>query len=130
MRIILGLVLSSLIGLTSAEGECPSTVSVDITSSGYHGGFSLELRSGARPGSQLVAVQSLPGPGSVSFSEVCPGRYFIAFGPADSEEVSVTEDFQVMFDGESFSNPSITVYYSRSMEAGSRELGKEKRSGL
>ena len=47
-----------------------------------------------------------------TFSNVCPGTYFFAIGPETPDSVSVTSYFNVTFDGETYNNPEISVYYT------------------
>jgi hypothetical protein len=127
MQIFLFTVLFLISNLTFAG--CPSEATIDVQSSTYSGRYNIELRSGQRPGSKVVGTQSLNGNGSAVFSSVCPGKYFFAFGTPDSDQVSVTQYFNVTNDGYSFSNPVITVVYTRSTSKGNK-VGSSKRSNL
>lgn len=109
--------------------RCPSRATIDIQSSGYSGTFSVELRRGNRPGSVVVATRSLQAGGQQSFAQVCPGRYFFSFGAADSDTVSVTQYFDVRFDGTTYNNPTIRVFYSRNAGEG-QTVGTAKKSDL
>jgi hypothetical protein len=112
-----------------AFAGCPSEATIDVQSSTYSGRYNIELRSGNRPGSILVGTKSLNGNGFVVFRSVCPGKYFFAFGTPDSDQVSVTQYFNVINDGYSYSNPVITVFYTRSTSNGSK-VGTSKRNNL
>jgi hypothetical protein len=67
--------------------------------------------------------------GQQSFAAVCPGRDFFAFGTTDSEEVSVTQYFDVRFDGTTYNNPTIRVFYSRTAGEG-QTVGSAKKKDL
>lgn len=108
--------------------ECPSEATLTITSSGYSGEINVELRKGTRPGSKVTASKTMYSQGRHTFYEVCPGRYFYAFGTPDSEQVSVTQYFDVTFDGSSYSNPEIEVFYTRSSNG--KRVGTAKKSAL
>lgn len=127
MQIFLFTLLLLISNLTFAG--CPSEATIDVQSSTYSGRYNIELRSGQRPGSKVVGIQSLNGNGSLVFRNVCPGRYFFAFGTPDSDQVSVTRYFDVVNDGYSYSNPVITVIYTRSTSKGNK-IGSSKRSDL
>lgn len=127
MKIFLFTVLFLVSSITFAG--CPSEATIDVQSSTYSGRYNIELRSGQRPGSSVVGTQSLNGNGSAVFRSVCPGKYFFAFGTPDSDQVSVTQYFNVTNDGYSYSNPVITVTYTRSSSNG-KQIGSSKRSNL
>lgn len=95
------------------DESCPSTVTFKINSTGYSGSFDVELRRGTRPGSRRLNGATGQNGGSVSFPNVCPGNYFIAFGPTASADISVTRSFEVQNDGFQYSMPQITVYFSQ-----------------
>ena len=108
---------------------CPSTVTLNINSSNYSGRIDVEFRSGARPGSRLLKRDQVITSGSVVLPGVCAGTYFFAFSTPDSDQVSVTQHFEVINDGARYSTPVITVTYSRSLSSGQR-VGTAKRSEL
>lgn len=95
------------------NADCPSTTRLKVNSSGYSGSFNVELRKGNRPGSLRINGGSVSNGGELSFPNVCRGTYFFAFGPTDSDMVSITRYFPVKHSDTGFSNPVITVYYSR-----------------
>jgi hypothetical protein len=108
---------------------CPSEVTLSINSSNYSGLINIELRQGHRPGSKIVSRDSVDTRGTVRVSAVCPGTYFFAFSTPKDEAVSVTRYFQVTDDGTSYSNPSITVTYSR-VSSGGQKVGSARKSDL
>ena len=112
-----------------SSDRCPSKATLKIDSSGYSGEFAAELRSGTRPGSKRINGALIGNGKSSVFANVCPGQYFFAFGPADSDEVSVTRYFTITNDGLQYSNPTITVFYSRVPSSGNK-LQRTKKSGL
>ena len=114
----------------SIAQACPSTAKIVINSSNYSGAFNVELRRGNRPGSKIIGKRAVQGTGSASFDEICPGTYFFAFGTPDSDQVSTTRYFVVKNDGYSYSNPVITVSYTRYSQDGSQRVGSAKRSDL
>ncbi len=109
--------------------SCPSSVALNINSSNYSGRVDIEFRTGKRPGSVLVQRDDVVTSGSVVMSGICPGAYFFVFSTPDSDQVSVTRYFDVINDGTRYSNPAITVTYSRSSSGGQR-VGSAKRSEL
>ena len=111
------------------DESCPSTVTLKINSTDYAGVFSVELRKGSRPGSARVDGASAFNGGAVTFKGLCAGQYFFAFGPPTSEEVSVTRYFPVENDGAQYSNPIITVYYSKITDPG-QKVQKATKSAL
>lgn len=112
---------------THAQG-CPSAATLTISSSGYSGMFNVELRKGKRPGSTVTDSTTLDSRGKHTFYNVCPGKYFFAFGTPDSDQVSVTQYFDVTFDGSSYSNPEIEVFYTR--RSNGQRVGTAKKSAL
>lgn len=114
----------------AAAQMCPSIATINVESSGYRGMFSVELRSGTRPGSRVIGQRILNGPGEVKFTNVCPGTYFFTLGTPDNESVSTTRYFNVINDGQSYSNPVITVFYSRSHSPGAQSVGHAKKRDL
>lgn len=113
----------------SAVLACPSEVTLNINSSNYSGLINVELREGRRPGSKIVRRDSVDTRGTVRLSGICPGTYFFAFSTPKDEAVSVTRYFEVTDDGTSYSNPSITVTYSR-VSSGGQRVGSAKKSEL
>lgn len=128
-RFILATALS-LASFFVAAQACPSRVTINVESASYSGAFTIELRSGTRPGSKVVGQRSLGGPGSVTFTDVCPGAYFFTLGTPDSDSVSTTRYFNVVNDGHSYSNPTIRVFYSRAKPDGSQSIGHAKKKDL
>jgi hypothetical protein len=123
-------ILCILFATTAIAQDCPSQATLNITSSGYSGAFNVELRSGTRPGSRAVQSRAVEGNGSTVFGSVCRGTYFFSFGTPDSDQVSVTRYFEVTNNGESYSNPKITVFYSRGISDGARRVGSSKKRDL
>lgn len=115
---------------SEANLECPSTATIKIDSSDYGGQFIVELRRGTRPGSKRISGNEIGNGDSVGFQHVCPGTYFYAFGPTDSDDVSVTRNFTVTNDGTRYNNPVITVFYSRATHDGSKRLEKTRKNNL
>ncbi len=128
MKKVAFILLLALSNFTSAQ-NCPSTATLEVTSSGYYGTFDVELRYGSRPGSVVVGNATMRNKDTHTFYGVCQGRYFFAFGTPDSDEVSVTQYFDVENDGYSYSNPVLSVFYTRSTSQGSR-VGSAKRGDL
>jgi hypothetical protein len=112
-----------------AHADCPSVATLKLDSSGYQGIVNIELRKGARPGSLLIASDTLNTRGTVIFSKICAGNYFYSFGTPDSDEVSTTQYFEVINDGNRYSMPTITVTYTRSTSTGNK-VGKAKKKDL
>lgn len=130
MRKLLSCFALGLIALSgSAVLACPSEVTLNISSSNYSGLINVELREGRRPGSKIVRRDTVDTRGTVRLSGICPGTYFFAFSTPKDEAVSVTRYFEVTDDGTSYSNPSITVTYSR-VSSGGQRVGSAKKSEL
>jgi hypothetical protein len=127
------LLASIIFGLAAmashSASACPSEVTLSINSSNYSGLINIELREGRRPGSKVVRRDSVDTRGTVVVPSVCPGTYFFAFSTPKDEAVSVTRYFDVTDDGTSYSNPSITVTYSR-VTSGGQRVGSAKKSDL
>ena len=113
-----------------AGDGCLSTASININSSGYGGNFVVELRRGNRPGSQRLNGGTTANGGSLKFENVCPGNYFYAFGPTDSDSVSITRYFAIRNDAGSYNNQTITVYYAKLTSDGSKRIEQTKKSNL
>jgi len=114
---------------TYAYASCPSVATLKLDSSGYQGIVNIELRKGTRPGSSVVASETLITRGISIFSGICAGRYFYAFGTPDSDQVSTTQYFEVINDGNRYSMPTITVVYTRSTAEGNK-VGTSKKKDL
>ena len=114
-------------GIASADSDCPSKATLNVKSHTYTGAYNIELRYGTRPGSKVFGAKSLNGNGTVIFSGVCAGKYFFSFGTTDSEQVSVTQYFDVKISETSYSNPMITVVYTRYSSDGQRVGSAKKR---
>ena len=112
-----------------AFASCPSVATLKLDSSGYQGIVNIELRKGTRPGSIVVASDSLSTRGVSIFSGICAGRYFYSFGTPDSDQVSTTQYFDVINDGSRYSMPTITVVYTRSNSEGNK-VGTAKKKDL
>jgi hypothetical protein len=113
----------------TAFAECPSEATLHVKSSTYSGKYNIELRSGTRPGSKVIGTRTLSGNGTVVFKTVCAGNFFLAFGTPDSNQVNVTQYFKVTNNGNSYSNPVITAFYTVSRVEGNR-TSTSKRSDL
>ena len=118
-----------IICVLNAYADCPSVATLKLDSSGYQGVVNIELRRGNRPGSVVVASDSVNTKGTTVFSGICPGRYFYAFGTPDSDQVSTTQYFEVINDGSRYSMPTITVVYTRSSSTGNK-IGSAKKKDL
>lgn len=128
-RLLSCFALAFLASSGSAVLACPSEVTLNINSSNYSGLINVELREGRRPGSRIVRRDTVDTRGTVRLSGICPGTYFFAFSTPKDEAVSVTRYFEVTDDGTSYSNPSITVTYSR-VSSGGQRVGSAKKSEL
>lgn len=110
---------------------CPSKVTLNIQSTGYSGPIDIEFRKGNRPGSKVVRTQRVITRGAVEIPDVCPATYFFAFSTPDADSVSVTRYFEVTDNGQQYSNPVITVTYSRSTGSGdTARVGSARRKDL
>jgi hypothetical protein len=112
-----------------AFASCPSVSTLKLESSGYQGIVNIELRKGNRPGSIVIASDSLLTRGVSAFKGICSGRYFYAFGTPDSDQVSTTQYFDVINDGNKYNMPTITVIYTRSNSEGNK-VGISKKKDL
>lgn len=101
-----------------ARSSCPSVAKLVVNSSGYSGLFLVELRAGNRPGSRRISGGKIGNGQELAFSYVCSGTHFFAFGPEDSDTISVTRYFEVKVEGHTYTNPVITIYYSRTLGEG------------
>jgi hypothetical protein len=115
--------------ILKAYADCPSVATLKLDSSGYQGVINIELRKGKRPGSVVIANDYVNTSGTVLFSGICAGRYFYSFGTTDSDQVSTTQYFEVINDGDRYSMPTITVVYTRSSSTGNR-VGTAKKKDL
>jgi hypothetical protein len=111
------------------QSDCPSAVTIDISSIGYSGQFAVDLRYGYRPGSSVVSSTTMSDSGAFTFYNVCPGTYFFSIGPYESQYVSVTDYFDVTFDGETYNNPTISVFYTSDPDSGNA-VGSAAKSEL
>jgi hypothetical protein len=127
MHLFITMVLGALTAIPTLA--CQSEVTLSINSSNYSGLINIELREGRRPGSKVIRRNSVDTRGTVTIPSVCPGTYFFAFSTPKDETVSVTRYFDVTDDGNSYSNPSITVTYSR-VSSGGQRVGSAKKSEL
>jgi len=129
-KLLVSIAFGLVVGASSQSASaCPSEVTLSINSSNYSGLINIELRQGRRPGSKVVSRDSVDTRGTMRVSSVCPGTYFFAFSTPKDEAVSVTRYFEVTDDGTSYSNPSITVTYSR-VSSGAQKIGSAKKSDL
>ena len=108
---------------------CQSEVTLSINSSNYSGLINVEFREGRRPGSKVVRRDSVDTRGTVRVPGVCAGTYFFSFSTPKDDAVSLTRYFEVTDDGTSYSNPTITVTYSR-VSSGGQRVGSAKKSDL
>ena len=109
--------------------SCPSKVTLSINSSNYSGIINIELRTGNRPGSRVVNKGNIDTKGKLQFNGVCAGNYFFALSSPSDDQVSLTQYFDVINNGKSYSNPTITVLYTRISSEG-HKLGSAKKSEL
>ena len=114
---------------SNAYADCPSVATLKLDSSGYQGIVNIELRKGNRPGSRVIASETVNTRGTAIFTGICPGRYFYSFGTPDSEEVSTTQYFEIINDGTRYSMPTITVVYTRSSSSGNK-VGTSRKTAL
>jgi len=109
---------------------CPSKVTLNIQSTGYSGPIDIEFRKGSRPGSKVLNSHRVVTRGSVEIPGVCPATYFFAFSTPDADSVNVTRYFEVVNNGQQYSNPVITVTYSRSTGTEADRVGSARRKDL
>ena len=64
-----------------------------VTLETFGEGVTVELRSGA-PGSSKIIKSVRSNGGSVRFSEICPGQYFLAIGNDDNVSITPVMNFQ------------------------------------
>jgi len=128
--IVFGTVLLTTGSVLHAQDVCPSEATIVIRSSGYSGRIDVEFRKGSRPGSSVTGSGVIQTSGQLNFKNVCPGRYFFAFGTPDSDAVHATRYFDVNFDGGRYNSPTITVTYSRTTSDGSQSVSKIKKNSL
>ena len=103
----------------SETTECTTTAQLVLSSSGYSGNIEIELRKGNRPGSKVIAKDTLITSGNKEFNGICSGKYFFSFASADSPSVSVTRYFNIQ------SNTAIakmTVFMSRTKSAEGQQI--------
>ena len=98
----------TLFNLSIVYADCPSVATLNLESSGYKGLVNIELRKGNRPGSTLIANDSVNTRGTSIFTGICAGRYFYAFGTPNSDQVSTTQYFDVINDGERYSMSDVS----------------------
>ena len=115
------------LAIPNSFADCPSVATLKLDSTGYQGVVNIELRKGSRPGSVVIASDSVNTRGTSIFSGICPGKYFYSFGTPDSDQVSTTQYFEVVNDGSRYSMPTITVVYTRSSSTGNRVGSAKKR---
>lgn len=113
----------------SVYADCPSVATLKLDSSGYQGVVNIDLRKGNRPGSVVIASDSVNTRGTSIFPGICPGRYFYSFGTPDSDQVSTTQYFEIINDGIRYSMPTITVVYTRASSTGNK-VGSAKKKDL
>lgn len=118
-----------LFRLNTAMADCLSVATLNLESSGYNGLINIELRKGSRPGSTLIASDSVKTRGTAIFSGICPGLYFYSFGVPYSDQVSTTQYFDVINDGQQYSMPTITVVYTKSSSTGNK-VGSARKKDL
>lgn len=120
----------SLAAFSPLGFACESSVTLKLKATNYSGLINVELRKGQRPGSKIAHRASVNTSGTVVVPNVCPGSYFFAFATPDSDAVSVTRYFTVINDGESYSNPVVTITFSRSASADSAKVGSASKKDL
>lgn len=119
-----------LLAGSTAVLACPSKVTLNIQSTGYSGPIDIEFRKGSRPGSKVLNSHRVVTRGSVEIPGVCPATYFFAFSTPDADSVNVTRYFEVVNNGQQYSNPVITVTYSRSTGTEADRVGSARRKDL
>ena len=77
--------------LASTATACSITYSIELNTFGE--GVLVELRAGT-PGNSRVVRSARSHGGTVVFSPLCPGRYFLAIGNDDSVNVTPTQFLQ------------------------------------
>jgi hypothetical protein len=119
----------SIITFSSTYADCPSVATLKLDSSGYQGVVTIELRKGNRPGSVVIGSDSVITRGTAIFYGICPGRHFFSFGTPDSDQVSTTQYFEIINEGNRYSMPTVTVVYTRSTSTGNK-VGNAKKKDL
>ena len=77
----------------------------------------------------MIANDSVITRGKAIFSGICAGRHFYSFGTPDSDQVSTTQYFEIINDGNRYSMPTITVVYTRATSTGNK-VGSAKKKDL
>jgi hypothetical protein len=85
------LVLMPLVVLSASAFACNASYTVHLQTFGE--GVLVELRAGA-PGASRVARSAQSTGGTVSFSDLCPGGYFLAIGNEESVSVGPVRFFE------------------------------------
>ena len=101
------------------KSVCSTTAQLVLSSSGYSGNIEIQLRKGNRPGSKVVATDSVITSGQRDFNGICPGKYIFSFATSDSSSVSITRYFSIQ------SNTSIakmTVFMSRTKSGEGQQI--------
>ena len=110
--------------------KCKSTVKLNLNSSNYSGAIDIELRAGVRPGSNLIEKAQVFTSGTVRFTNICPGTYFLAFATPNSDIANTTRYFEVEQTAEHFSMPELTVTYTSVTTPGSQKVGISSKKSL
>lgn len=98
-------------------GQCDTTFTVTLQTFGE--GVQVELRKG-QPGTSKVAKSTYSSGGSVYFSDLCAGSYFLAIGNEDKVSVTPVRHFESGYDYSS----SITI------QRGVGNVSKKSRASL
>lgn len=109
---------------------CKSTVKLNLNSSNYSGAVDIELRAGLRPGSNLIEKAQVFTSGTVRFTNICPGTYYLAFATPKSDIANTTRYFDIEQTAEHYSMPELTVTYTSVTAPGSQKVGISSKKSL
>lgn len=111
--------LSNILLLALAANASACNTEYNITLETFGEGVLIELRSGS-PGKSKVTQSRRSNGGNVSFTNICPGNYFLAIGNDDSVSVTQTRFFEAN-----------AIYTGRiTMQRGTGNVSRQSRKAL
>ncbi len=117
MYLIKSICVASAVIFSSLASACSIDYTIHLETFGE--GVLVELRAG-QPGSSRVVKATRSNGGTVHFSSLCPGPYFVAIGNDDSVSVTQTRFFE-----------DNARYTSRiTMQRGSGNVSRQSRKSL